>query len=187
MNIYHCTYQLGNNPLKTEVIQVEGDTLNEVYLSTLERLTVRAKKQKQRIRFMEVVCQESGERMFFGDEPKMSKKFKGTIIPEQFQMSQKLELPTANFLKTVDEFTKLMEEAAPYSAEANEQTPFLYFLSYSRDHPCETGRVVAAIPFKINSELKISICERILADIVDCSVENVVLTNFVLLNEWQED
>ncbi len=74
-----------------------------------------------------------------------------------------------------------------YLSEPTNEYPFLYFLNYSRDEPCETGRVVAAIPFKLNSEPQISRCEGIIADILECEAENVVLTNFILLEEYKND
>lgn len=162
MNTYHYTYQIGKGSAKTETI--EASTPEEAQLKSYELVKSKSKKHRQAIK--KFYC--SVEAPTYADEDEIEYRCQGV------------------FDETAKAVHKLMDEPAPYSSNLNQQTPFLYFLSYAREEPEETGRVVAAIPFKLTSQLKIDLCERILADILECDVNNVILTDFILLNEWKE-
>lgn len=169
MNIYHYTYQIGRTAEKTATI--EANSPEEAQLKSYELVKVKAKKGRQAVK--KFICPVSIDLDIRSTIP--------TFNINQKELANIIESDIANPC----EYITLPNPV--YSNTIDSEYPFLYFLSYSTTEPCETGRLVAAIPFKLNSELKIELCEKIIADILDCTLENVVLTNFVLLKRWKED
>lgn len=194
MNTYHYTYQIGKTSEKTEAI--EANSPEEAQAKSFALVHAKSKKLRQGIKKFQLndPFQDGNEATKFKggiilNDP-MAKRYIPNSDVEVEHPSQQVFDLSKNHTNDICENDLAIPSSfvtipSPYSSEEDEHTPFLYFLSYSTTEPCETGRVVVAIPFKLNSELKIELCERILADILECTPENVVLTNFVLLNEWK--